>query len=69
MDYLKEEMGDFLQEIHPSLKESPASTSTAEKGSLQQHLVVEALKEVTDWAKDLFDSEKSYEVNILINVE
>ena len=58
----KHSSAEQLDNIHPSLKQTPAPIS---KGSMQQQLIVEALREVIDSAKDLFEAGISYEVKFL----
>ena len=65
MDYLKEEIVDFLQEISPFLKETLASTNKTVQSSLEQQEIAAGLTEVIGWARELVENGKSYEVGFL----
>lgn len=61
MEPMKEELQDFLHEIHPFMNEPPASTTT---NTSMQQVVAEMLSEVTAWAKWLIADGKSFKVCI-----
>lgn len=64
MPELKEEIGEFLQDIYPLLyKETTVSTTSTLQVSENTHLICKLLTEVVKWAEKLVDIGHLYEVN------
>ena len=63
MSELKDEIGEFLQEIYPLLyKETPGSTASMLQVSEHKHVICQLLTEVIEWAKKLVEAGHLYKV-------
>lgn len=63
MPYLKEEIEEFMQEIHPHLTSSQ-STSVMRSTSGDLNVVAEVLMQLTEWAKSHTHAGKVYKASI-----